>query len=196
MIDRIAQLLAVKEDRASVGGSAWDSEASVLVPLCLNEGRLKVTLIRRAISDRIHGGQMGFPGGMIEDKDKGDLLRTALRETEEELGIHPEDISVIGSLNPRNTVVSRILVTPYVGSIPFPYSFSPDPVEVQSIHTASVDELLNTREEAEASFDFPPPVYRTEDQPVWGLTARILTELATIIRPVLEKQIKGNKDKG
>lgn len=187
MMDLIAKILTDYEDRIIDGASSWKSVAAVLVPLYLDGGELGVILIRRTASERIHGGQMGFPGGMVQENDGPDLLQTALRETEEELGILPSDVGVLGKLSVRNTVVSRILVAPFVGSIPWPYLFTPDPSEVQSVHRSSVRDLLRTQVEAEMHFDFPPPVYQVDDQPVWGLTARILNEFSEVIGAAMKR---------
>ena len=186
MIDRIPEYLSDHLNENYVGTSAWEAVAAILVPLYLHNGELGATFIRRSATVKIHRCQMGFPGGMAEDRDQDDLLRTALRETEEELGVHPEDVRILGQLNPRNTVVSKILVTPFVGSISYPYPFSPDPIEVHSVHSTSIKNLLKSQEEAEDSFDLPSPVDRLDDQPVWGLTAGVLKDLVAAIRPLMD----------
>ena len=159
--------------------------SAVIVPLFMVAGEIGVLIIERSDHVKLHRGQMGFPGGMMEDKDNGDLLRTAVRETDEELGIFSDQINIFGKLKTRKTHTTGIIVTPFVGSIPFPYTFSPDPLEVKSMHTASLVQLLKTVQGEDNQFDLPPPVYTIDKRPVWGLTAGILAELAQVLEPVL-----------
>ncbi len=161
------------------------TRAAVVAPLFEYNGELGIVLIKRSENIGVHRGQIGFPGGMVEPRDNQDLLQTALREAEEELGIIPSEITILGRLSDRHTVVSGILVSPFVGEISFPYSFSPDPFEVESFHSISLKSLLETRQGAERSFDLPEPVYLLRTFPVWGLTARIIMELADVLEPVL-----------
>ncbi len=161
------------------------AQSAVIVPLFLAAEELGILIIERSDHVKLHRGQMGFPGGMMEDRDDGDLLRTAIRETEEELGILSDQINILGRLKTRKTYSTGITVTPFVGSIPFPYTFSPDPLEVKSMHTASLVQLLETVQRKDNQFKLPPPVYSIDERPVWGLTAGIFTELAQVLGPVL-----------
>lgn len=158
------------------------ARAAVLVPL-FDDGRGPgLVLIRRSEEIRLHRGQMGFPGGMVEEGDRGDLLLTALREAEEEIGLRRDDVRIIGELAQRRTILSDLTVKPYVGSIPFPYSFSPDPREVQSTHVAVLASLRRDVLTGPNTFDLPPPVYPVDGLPVWGLTAGMITELLEVLR--------------
>ncbi len=161
------------------------AQSAVIVPLFMVAEEIGILIIGRSDHVKLHRGQMGFPGGMMEDRDDGDLLRTAVRETEEELGILSDQINILGKLKTRKTYSTGITVTPFVGSIPFPYTFSPDPMEVKSMHTASLVQLLKTVQGEDNQFDLPPPVYPIDERPIWGLTAGILTELAQVLGPVL-----------
>lgn len=185
MLDRTRKLLSSHEHQAKSPPEGVEARAAVLVPLFEYRGALGVVLIKRSERMGTHRGQIGFPGGMVEPADREDLLSTALREAEEELGILPSDIDILGRLSDRHTVASGILVSPFVGWIPFPYSFSSDPVEVASFYSSPLKSLLETREEGENSFDLPGPVYLLGTYPVWGLTGRILMELAEVLEPVL-----------
>ena len=167
-------------------GTPPDVRSAVLVPVFETVGTLGVILIRRSERIGLHRGQMGFPGGISEEIDGGDLLRTALRETEEELGLPHDDVHVVGRLSARNTYTTKIMVTPFVGIIPFPYLFSPDPVEVRSVHPARLKDLAEAVYRGDNPFSLPPPVYPLDDQPVWGLSARILTELLEVLSPLLD----------
>lgn len=157
------------------------ANAAVLIPLFEESGTVGLVLIQRSEDKGLHRGQMGFPGGMAEPQDDGDLLRTALREASEEIMLFPEDVQIIGELAQRQTIVSRLSVKPFVGIIPYPYNFSPDPVEVQGTYTATLGNLAKEVITGESRYDLPPPIYPVEGKPVWGLTARMITELLGII---------------
>jgi len=185
MLDQVQRLLAAHEHLPQDFPAGTHTKAAVVAPLFERNGELGIVLIKRSENIGVHRGQIGFPGGMVEPGDNQDLLQTALREAEEELGIIPSEVTILGRLSDRHTVVSNILVSPFVGEISFPYSFSPDPVEVESFHSIFLKSLLETRQEAEGSFDLPEPIYLLGTFPVWGLTARIIEELTVVLEPVL-----------
>ncbi len=164
------------------------ANSAVLVPLFATGSDAGVVLIHRSKDGGPHSGQMGFPGGMAEEGDNGDLQRTALRELEEELGIRPEDVEIIGELDQRSTIVSGLVVKPFVGIIPWPYTLSPDPVEVQSIHASTIRTMHREVMEGDNPFNLPPPVYPVDGRPVWGLTARIIGELLVRLATVLAQE--------
>ena len=158
------------------------ANAAVLVPLFEGREGAGLVLIHRAHDIGPHSRQMGFPGGMAEPADQGDLLLTALRETSEEIGVRPDDVEIIGELAQRRTVLSNLTVKPFVGVIPHPYEFKPDYREVQEVYTALLEDLLHGMFRGENPFDLPPPVYPVQGMPVWGLTARMITELLEVIK--------------
>jgi 8-oxo-dGTP pyrophosphatase MutT (NUDIX family) len=92
--------------------------AAVLVPIDERAGEHYLTLIERAATLRSHSGEIAFPGGNVTAEDK-DTLATALREFQEEIGIDPENVQIIGQLD-QVTVGSRYLVTPFVGIVMSP----------------------------------------------------------------------------
>ena len=161
------------------------ANAAVLIPLFQDSGSVGLVLIHRSEDKGLHRGQMGFPGGMVEPEDSGDLLQTALRESEEEIMIFREDVQIIGELAQRQTILSELTVKPFVGIIPYPYNFSPDPVEVQGTYTAELKALARDVITGENPFQLPPPVYPVNGKPVWGLTAKMITELLDLIGPVI-----------
>ena len=156
------------------------ANSAVLIPLLEREGDVEVVLIQRSEEIGHHRGQMGFPGGMVEARDNGDLLSTALRESQEEIRILREDVEVIGELSQRRTITSELTVKPFVGIIPAPYIFTPDPREVQAVHTASLGTMAREVMRGWNPFHLPPPVYPVNGRAVWGLTARIITELLEV----------------
>ena len=94
--------------------------AAVLLPLL--EDRLVLT--RRTEHLSRHPGEISFPGGLTQDED-ADLAATALRETQEELGLSPEEVEVLGALAPVHTFVSAILIVPFVGVVSGNPAFAP-----------------------------------------------------------------------
>ncbi|MDP3767737.1 MAG: CoA pyrophosphatase [Dehalococcoidia bacterium] len=126
-----------------------------------------------------HKGRISFPGG-AEDPGDADLLMTALRETEEEIGLAEEDVEVLGQLDDLVTV-SDFVVTPYVGRItrPAPYPFAPSGYEVAELLEVPVPHLLDpaTQHDGPARWrdvSVPPPSYRYGEHLIWGATARLL----------------------
>ena len=181
MIDLVRDLLTRHSPVKSDPRINPPYRAAVLVPLVCVEDTVSVILIHRTEDMGPHSGQMGFPGGMSESTDSGDLSFTALRETSEELGIDTSRIELAGRLSELITWTSEILVRPYVGLLPELPRFVPDPVEVQSVHVARLQEMLASVMEEDNPFGLPGKVYPVDDKPVWGLTARIITELLEVL---------------
>jgi 8-oxo-dGTP pyrophosphatase MutT (NUDIX family) len=156
--------------------------AAVLVPIHEGAGGLCVTLIQRAATLRSHGGEIGFPGGSVTAEDK-DALAAALREFQEEIGIAPENVQVIGQLD-QVTVAARYVVTPFVGIVESPFNASPNAEEVASLFYVPVSALLDPESfTAELRTDgVPRTVYhfRYEALDIWGATARILKQLLEV----------------
>ena len=97
--------------------------AAVLVPLFVRDGGLWIVFTLRTESLGAHAGQISFPGGSEEPGDRT-LFHTALRETQEELGIRPEDVVPLGRLSPIATVTG-FYVEPFVAALPQPYEWRP-----------------------------------------------------------------------
>ena len=126
--------------RLAIGGL---SPAAVLIPVVMRDEGLSVLLTRRSPRLRHHGGQISFPGGRQDPGDEN-LIATALRETEEELGIPARLIEVIGTLNPLNTV-SRFEVLPVLGLLDGNYPLILSPDEVDHAFEVPLTHLLDRR---------------------------------------------------
>jgi 8-oxo-dGTP pyrophosphatase MutT (NUDIX family) len=161
--------------------------AAVLIPIYETEGAPHLLFTVRTDLVEHHKGQISFPGGAQDSEDE-DLIATALRESEEEIGLLRDHVEVIGQLDDIITI-SNFLVTPYVGRItePGPYAFEPSALEVAELlavplgHLHEPDTLLR---EASPWRDrlVPPPAYRYGDHVIWGATARLLQRFLELTR--------------
>jgi 8-oxo-dGTP pyrophosphatase MutT (NUDIX family) len=155
--------------------------AAVLVPI--QERAREHYLIERAATLRSHGGEIAFPGGAVTTEDR-DTLAAALRECQEEIGIDPENVQIIGQLDQVTVVRSRYLVTPFVGIFRPPFTFSPNKQEVNSVISIPVSALLEPDcFAAELKADGRARIiyhFRYEALDIWGATARILKQLLEV----------------
>jgi len=158
-------------------------QAAVLIPLLKIEGELFVMLTKRSKNLRSHAGQVSFPGGKQDHKD-ADSLETALRETHEEIGLHPEKVEVLGRLD-QILSIQKYLVTPFVGVIPYDFTPIPNLDEIESVFRVPLSFFMKSNnhwaEEYQASkaivfmhhFDF-------EGYDIWGMTAKLILRLLEI----------------
>jgi len=174
--------------RASLGTPVADpvlpegAPAAVLVPVVL-EPEPTVLFTRRTETVRQHKGEVSFPGGSRHDDDP-DLLTTALRETEEEVGIPREAVEVLGGLPPTQTFVTGYVIAPYVGLLHVRPEMVASPVEIAEVLEARIDVLLEIEREV-PSPGGPHPMmftYDLENVTVWGATGRILHDLLEVLR--------------
>jgi 8-oxo-dGTP pyrophosphatase MutT (NUDIX family) len=179
--DRLKGTLATRPDRIR---TEWEATpAAVLVPLYQDHGRWHVLYTRRTESVDSHRGQVSFPGGRIEVQDAGPE-QAALRETQEEIGLAPESVDVLGRLDSLLTV-TQFLVTPVVGLIPWPTTFHLNSVEVATTFGVSLDWLsdpdnleVRLRRPLVPGPSVPVYYYRPfQDEVIWGATARITLDL-------------------
>lgn len=158
-------------------------EAAVLVPITRSE-EPELVLTLRASGLSTHGGEVAFPGGRRDPEDP-DLVHTALREAEEEIGLPPGLVEVIGPLSP---VVSRygICVTPYVALIPDYVEYRPNDAEIASVFSVPLDFLRQDPRETTHRIDHQGrswyvPCYRYGPYKIWGLTAIMVVELVNLL---------------
>ncbi|MCF8111586.1 MAG: CoA pyrophosphatase [Desulfobacteraceae bacterium] len=164
--------------------------ASVLIPYYPAPGGLCLVFIKRPDYPGVHGDQISFPGGGREEGDRDDL-ETALRETEEEIGVNQGDIEVWGSLSTQQTLTSNFSITPFVGEIPYPYDFKPDAREVERLIIIPFSHLLAPEAYSFGLYNwkgmnFESDLYQYGKDIIWGLTARILNSLITLIKTGME----------
>jgi len=161
--------------------------AAVLVPIFTKDGEYYVLLTKRTDKVEHHKGQISFPGGRQDKKDKN-LLATALREAEEEMGIKKKDVRILGELDDAFTVSSDFCITPFVAFIPHPYPFKINSQEIEEVLTvpfSAFEDQNRFRQELRIKDGKPLPVYffQHEDHTIWGATARILKQLVELILP-------------
>jgi 8-oxo-dGTP pyrophosphatase MutT (NUDIX family) len=157
--------------------------AAVLVPLYVRDRQLWILFTRRTDTVEHHPGQISFPGGAEEGGDES-LFQTALRETEEELGISPPDVRFLGRLSPIVTITD-FYVEPYVAAIPQPYVFRPASSEIAEVLEVPVPALLDPSILETKSLpgrSEPILFYHYGAHVIWGATARILFELLGALR--------------
>jgi 8-oxo-dGTP pyrophosphatase MutT (NUDIX family) len=165
--------------------------AAVLLLLYPKDGDYCVLLNKRSELVEHHKGEISFPGGAQDPQDK-DLLDTALRETEEEMGIRRADVTVLGELDEVATR-SRFRVRVFVGTIPYPYSFQPSAVEIEEVLEVPLTALrdasnlrVETRWEQRGSVT--SYAYAYHGHVVFGATARILQQFLDLLESGLEKE--------
>lgn len=155
--------------------------AAVLLPIVKREPQLTMLFTQRAKHLKHHAGQVSFPGGKKENVDQS-LLDTALRETDEEIGLHESHIEVIGNLPPYRTV-SKFEVVPYIAFVTPPFELKLDDNEVAEVFEVPLDYLLDQqnhlvhwveRKKARHPIYFIP----WQDKNIWGATAAFVRHLS------------------
>lgn len=155
--------------------------AAVLVSVDLTGVSPALWLTKRSSALQHHPGQVAFPGGK-QDAADADLAATALREAEEEIGLPPEQVEIIGWLSPHETVTG-FLVTPVVGVIRTPFTPRPEAGEVDEAFAVPMSHVLDTRRFSVQSRRWQGQRRRYYTIPygpyyIWGATARMLFALA------------------
>ena len=155
------------------------TEAAVLVPMFGYPDRPGLVFTERRHDLRRHAGEISFPGGR-RDHPSEELMATALREADEEIGLAAGEVDVLGALPPIGTFVTSYKVHPFVGLIDEGLRFEPNPAEVETVLAFTVDALRGSfqmRRLVRRGIPFRTPTYLVDDHLIWGATARILGEL-------------------
>lgn len=160
--------------------------SGVLILLYLKNEQIHTCLIKRTTGTRNHSGQMSLPGGKYEETDSS-LIHTALRETQEELGIPTNQVQILGCLSQLYIPVSNFHVLPVVGVMHNIPSFTPNTYEVDQLVEVPLHQLFspnNTKEEdiIKNGITIRAPYYDAKGHKVWGATAMILSELNELLK--------------
>jgi 8-oxo-dGTP pyrophosphatase MutT (NUDIX family) len=185
--ERLKQLLDNREKISIVDEGRVSS--AVLLPIYNWQGEYYIVFIKRTETVKEHKGQISFPGGTCEESDRT-TLDTALRESSEEVGLHIEDVEVLGELDDELTTTSNYIVSPFVAMIPWPYRFRRNKHEVDEIIQVPISALLDEDclqldTEILNGQVVDSYVYYYQGRVIWGATARILNRFLDIYMRVM-----------
>lgn len=158
----------------------------VMIMLYEKDDKILFPLTKRPPYSGIHGGQVSLPGGKAEPGE--DPVAAALREGWEEVGVRPDQLSILGKLSPFHVIPSNFIIQPVVAFSDRVLHFVPDHHEVERVLVADLEALMEPsavihREiVVRGQFRVMAPCFDVEGETVWGATAMILSELREVIR--------------
>lgn len=172
--------------------------AAVLIPMIRKDSDWHLIFTRRTVTVESHKGQVSFPGGSCDD-DETQAEQTALREAQEEIGLNPHDVQVLGRLNEVATI-TYFRVTPVVGIIPWPYEFKLSRNEVSRVFSIPLNWMAQPSNWDEFNFTpdgnqraFPVITYHPYDGEIlWGVSARITQILLEVLGLIHEQTSSAN----
>lgn len=165
--------------------------AAVMVLLYPKDGDYYVLLNKRSEQVEHHKGEISFPGGARDPEDR-DFLATALREVEEEMGIHPADVALLGQLDDVVTR-SRFGVRVFTGTIPYPYPFRPSTEEIAEVLEVPISLLrspasLRHETRRAGGQGIAAISYAYHHHLIFGATAKILQQFLGLLEQGLQKE--------
>ncbi len=163
--------------------------SSVLVPLISWKDELEVILTLRT-QDINHGGQLSFPGGGKEGDET--IFETALRESQEEIGLHKHGVHIAGTLTTLYVGHSDNMVTPVVAFLEEEQHFTPNPNEVDEIISVPLNKLVEEKNLVFEEWDlrgtpYRVPFWNIHRVPLWGATAMMMSELIELYQDFLNE---------
>jgi 8-oxo-dGTP pyrophosphatase MutT (NUDIX family) len=184
--ENIQNILSTRSDRGmSLPGNTPIRKAAVLIPLLKKDGEWHLLFTRRTETVQDHKGQVSFPGGATEGVDES-AIDTALREAQEEIGLNPADVRVLGFMS-QYPSITDYLVTPVVGRISWPFEMKISTNEVGRVFTIPITWLADPQNREEKLIMRPAgqvwvSFYKPYDGEIlWGLTARITVNFLEIL---------------
>ena len=179
-LKRAPPTFAVYGDDGTEGREKASTAAAVLIPMVAHPQGLAVLFTQRTMTLRSHSGQVAFPGGRAEPEDPSPEV-TALRETEEEIGLRRDLVEVLARL-PDYRTRTGYRVTPVIGLVTPPLVLTPDPREVAEIFEVPLAFLLQERNRQRRTREFQGQqvgywVYEYQNRIIWGATAGMLVNL-------------------
>jgi 8-oxo-dGTP pyrophosphatase MutT (NUDIX family) len=184
----LSELLLAPEEAIKLK-AAGGVEAAVLIPVYAGRTGLVAVFTERRADLRRHAGEVSFPGGR---RDPGEELReTALREAEEEIGLRPDLVRIVGALPPTPTFVTNYAVYPFVGLIEPGNVFEANPTEVAAVVELGLADLMAGFERKRLirrGVPIKTATYTVEGHFIWGATARILEGLLERLRPLIQRR--------
>ncbi|MDQ3046680.1 MAG: CoA pyrophosphatase [Bacteroidota bacterium] len=161
--------------------------SAVLIILFPENESWNTILIERPVYEGVHSGQIAFPGGRHEEQDQT-LINTALRETQEEIGIDPFKVEILGKLTDLYISPSNSLVSPYIGFVKEKPVLIPDSFEVSNVMMVDLFELTMRIQPQEKMITWSnglkikSPYFEVEGKTVWGATAMMISELREVVK--------------
>jgi 8-oxo-dGTP pyrophosphatase MutT (NUDIX family) len=154
-------------------------DAAVLVPIYVEADELRSVFTKRREDLRRHAGEVSFPGGRYEEGEP-DLVATALREAQEEIGLPSERVEIVGALPPTPTIATGYSIYPFVGVIEPGLEWTLSPREVAEVLELSLREVRDgykRRRLIRRGIPILTDAYVVGEHLIWGATARILSDL-------------------
>ena len=180
---RIRELLSRREPAVIENREGLYRHGVVLLPLFRAGGEYKVLFTKRTDTVEVHKGQISFPGGRIDDGDRS-LLETALRESEEEIGLMREVVNVLGQIDDARTLASNYIIHSFIGLIPHPYPFHPNAGEVEKVIVVPLKLFFEKEEILPVEYEgkvYQNLAYSFDGEVIWGATARIMKNFVEIL---------------
>jgi len=181
---RLGELLTAGLEPDPVTAPAPGDRLAAVLLLVIDGLKPSLVFTRRTEELPRHAGEISFPGGLAEPGD-ADLGATALRESREELGIDPVGVELLGALPPIHTVVSSILVAPFVGLLPERPAMRPDPSEIAEVLEFPLARLAEVESTMELSRVDDPTLgwaYELDGHMIWGATGFMLHAFLDVVR--------------
>ena len=188
MKERLKEALSQREKAHVIDSSRVPS--AVLIPIYIKNGEYHILFTQRTEIVRDHKGQISFPGGAYEEQD-GTMLNTALRESNEEIGLESGVVELLGELDDIATMGTNYIISPFVAAIPWPFSLTLYPTEVKEIIEVPLPTLLGKDCLGQTNQYINGELVTTDSyiyqgKVIWGATARILKQFLGIINQITE----------
>ena len=186
---QLAPLIRKEQVRQAFEKKLVPKESAVLILLYPKNEKWHLVFTQRHSYKGVHSGQVSFPGGKYEKYDPS-IESTALRETQEEIGINAEDVKIFGKLTNLYVPPSNFNIHPFVGYVDYLPEFVPQVSEVKEIIECSVENLLakdiiKQKEITMANgLKIDTPYFNINGKVVWGATAMILNEFVAVMKKI------------
>jgi 8-oxo-dGTP pyrophosphatase MutT (NUDIX family) len=179
--NRISTALQSRSPR-DISGSFF-KPAAVLMPVQERDDGDYLVLTKRAEHLSRHRGQIAFPGGRVDASDAGEL-EAALRESQEEIGLDPSNVRILGRIDQVMAAYGYV-VTPFVGLIPPAYDFRPNPAETAAVFSVPIEALLEPKNVSLADHGWSngATVYHFHygHWDIWGATANMIVQFLDLV---------------
>jgi len=184
LYNHIQKILHNRKQKSFIYKNGPTTPAAVLVPLFFKDNQAHILFTKRTTNVGTHKGQISFPGGK-KDKSDPDLQFTALRETEEEVGILESDVNILGETDLFLTN-TEFLVTPFVGTFKHPYKYNPNAGEIEKLIEVPLIHLLDEKifriqKISRDGFKWNIHYYYYSENIIWGVTGFLLSNFLSII---------------